>query len=165
MLWIQDVLITTLLILVVSHTQFHPMFLLLKLAFILLKNGFISNIGSSHSFSTIPKNIPVLYNIYLISNFVSKFKFHTPILLEVGLHSWRKSLLQDRSDFSKRFEVSISLFHFYLFSLSYLKHISSIGIQWIESRVFGFYILLLFILAIEQHCKPNNITTEAHLRG
>ena len=76
-----------------------------------------------------------------------------------------KSLFQDRSDFSKRFEVSISLFHFYLFSLSYLKHISSIGIQWIESRVFGFYILLLFILAIEQHCKPNNITTKTHLRG
>ena len=102
---------------------------------------------------------------YLIFNFVSKFKFHTPIWFEVGLHSWRKSLLQDRSDFSKRFEVSISLFHFYLFSLSYLKHISSIGIQWIESRVFGFYILLLFILAIEQHCKPNNITTKTHLRG
>ena len=102
---------------------------------------------------------------YLIFDFVSKFKFHTPIWFEAGLHSWRKSLLQDRSDFSKRFEVSISLFHFYLFSLSYLKHISSIGIQWIESRVFGFYILLLFILGIEQHCKPNNITTKTHLRG
>ena len=146
------------------------MLFLLKLAFILLtKLDFISNIGSSYH---IPKNrsqqypkIFTFYNIYLIFHFISKFKSRTRILFEVGQHSWRKSLFQDRSDFSKRFEVSISLFHFYLFSLSYLKHISSIGIQWIESRVFGFYILLLFILAIEQHCKPNNITTKTHLRG
>ena len=144
------------------------MFLLLKLAFILLTKLFFFILAHLNIYQTfVLKNTQKYSRLinYLIFNFVSKFKFHTPILLEVGLHSWRKSLFQDRSDFSKRFEVSISLFHFYLFSLSYLKHISSIGIQWIESRVFGFYILLLFILAIEQHCKPNNITTKTHLRG
>ena len=146
------------------------MFLLLKLAFILLTKLFFFILAHLNIYQTfVLKNTQKFSRFieinYLIFNFVSKFKFHTPIWFEVGLHSWRKSLLQDRSDFSKRFEVSISLFHFYLFSLSYLKHISSIGIQWIESRVFGFYILLLFILGIEQHCKPNNITTKTHLRG
>ena len=67
-----------------------------------------------HSFSRIPKNIPVsLIEInYLIFNFVSKFKFHTPIWFEVGLHSWRKSLFQDRSDFRRDLRFP---FHYFIF--------------------------------------------------
>ena len=92
------------------------------LAFILLtKSDFISNIGSSHHIPKIrsqqyPKIFPFVvfakYIIYLIFHFVWKFKCHTPILFEVGLHSWRKSLFQDRSDFRRDLRFP---FHYFIF--------------------------------------------------
>ena len=54
----------------------------------------------------------IIYNIHLILNLLSTFKSKAPIFFEVGLHSWHKSLFQDRSDFRRDLRFP---FHYFIF--------------------------------------------------
>ena len=94
------------------------MFFLLNLAFILLtKLDFISNIGSCHNTQKIryqqyPKYSRLTNNVYVIIKSVSKLKFYTSIMFEVGLHSWRKACFKIGQIFRRDLRFP---FHYFIF--------------------------------------------------